>query len=111
MSWTCAGQPDVCLIEADTIAVSANVRVTGTRPLVLVATTSIDIAATLDVASHGLSQPGPGAGSTPCAGIDGANGMGMPIVTGGAGAAVRSIRPAVTAARRKRCRAPPALPS
>lgn len=64
-SWGSA-QPDVCMIAADTIELTTSLRVTGTKPLVLVAATSIDIAATLD-----LSNNGAGSAQPQCATING----------------------------------------
>ena len=67
-SWTAAGQPDACIVIAKRIDVTGNeVVVTGTRPLVLVASEMITIAGTLDVGSH--RDPvnlGPGSPATDC---------------------------------------------
>jgi hypothetical protein len=80
-SWTAGGQMDACVIAADTITIGSNLRVTGARPLVLVAATSITIAGTLDLSNHGA-----GSGSVKCSSMDGANGMTSPVIPGGAGA-------------------------
>lgn len=52
-SWT-AAQPDACIIVGDTVTVAA-LNVTGTRPLVLVAQTQINVTGLLDVSSHRVS--------------------------------------------------------
>ncbi len=65
-SWTAAGQPDVCLLAYNDITIASNVRVKGTRPLVLLAATTINVSATLDASSQGASIGGPGASSPPC---------------------------------------------
>ncbi len=65
-SWTAAGQPDVCLLAFNDITVASNVRMKGTRPLVLLAATTINVSATLDASSQGANNPGPGASSPPC---------------------------------------------
>jgi hypothetical protein len=67
-SWVAAGQPDACIVIAKRIDVTGNeVVVTGTRPLVLVASEVITIAGTLDVGSH--RDPvniGPGSPASEC---------------------------------------------
>ncbi len=58
--WTPA-QPAACFVIGTTITIAAGtVSVTGSRPLVLVATDTITIAGTLDVASHLGGTSGPG---------------------------------------------------
>ena len=83
-SWTAAGQPDVCLIAVADVNISSNLRVTGTRPLVVVAAATITVSATLDVSSHAGGSAGAGAGSPPCTGdvLDG----GGNATAGGGGA-------------------------
>jgi hypothetical protein len=87
-SWTAAGQPDACMIAANTIMVTGNVAVTGStnrRPLVLVAQT-VTIGATLDVASHrsppvnAIGAPSTHCPAFPTAPVNATNGAG-----GGAG--------------------------
>jgi hypothetical protein len=83
-SWT-ATQPDACIVAGDTITVMS-LRVTGTRPLVLVAQTGITVMNLLDVASHraaGAVGGGSAAagdcspfGSNPDSGPPGAGGAG-----------------------------------
>ena len=60
--WT-VHQPAACFVigTAITIASGVTVAASGSRPLVLVATASITIAGTLDVASHQGGTAGPGA--------------------------------------------------
>lgn len=65
-SWTTAGQPDACFITAAQIDVTANLAVTGARPLVLIADT-ISVSAILDVASHRGGTLGPAANASQCA--------------------------------------------
>jgi hypothetical protein len=70
--WQGSGQPDACVMFADAITLGSGsaTNVYGARPLVLLATASITIAANqvLDVASHqGAALPGPGADSGVCA--------------------------------------------
>lgn len=65
--WTTGGQPAACFIKGTTIAVGTTT-VTGARPLVLVASTSLDISTLLDVSSNRVAgRTGPGAPGTPCA--------------------------------------------
>ena len=60
--WTASGQqPDACFIVGTKITtLSGDVQVTGTRPLVLIAATTIEISVKLDVASHIGGKTGPG---------------------------------------------------
>ena len=91
MSWTSAGQPDACFVVGTTINVPTDATVTGSRPIVLVAT-SISVVGMLDVASHNnLQTRGPASPSTQCKGfihapmtVDSAGG-------GGAGAAFMTL--------------------
>ena len=76
---------DVCLVVAETIAVTTAVHVTGTRPLVLAAVGDITISGGVDVSStHPPSLAGAGASFAGCAntpGMDNADGG----ASGGAG--------------------------
>jgi hypothetical protein len=67
-SWAAAGQPDACIIIAERIDVTGSeVVVSGSRPLVLVASDMITIAGILDVGSHrDPTNFGPGAPSADC---------------------------------------------
>lgn len=65
---------DLCALEAETITVTEYVTVTGERPLVLVATRSIEITAPLDASSKRGTRTGAGAQMT-CAGGAGTNGI------------------------------------
>jgi len=90
--------PPMCVVAADRIAINVGVTVvvSGSRPLVLLAGTSLQIAGTLDVASHhagprgpgtnGMcASPGGGASATSGGGGGGAGGMGTRGGNGGAG--------------------------
>jgi len=74
-----------CVIAAETIQIEATVRAVGTKPLVLVATKTIDVGSTLEAASR-RSGAAPyvntqtGAGSDPTGGCDGGT---NPAVNGG----------------------------
>jgi hypothetical protein len=61
--WLTAGQPASCFVIATQITSSGNgaIVVTGSRPLVLFATTSINLSNNLDAASHRGGSAGPGA--------------------------------------------------
>jgi hypothetical protein len=50
--WVDAGQPEACFVVATKITVSSAVSVTGSRPLVLVATDTLTVMSTIDVSSH-----------------------------------------------------------
>jgi hypothetical protein len=63
---TSASQPDLCVIAANTIQVATTVKVTGSRPLVLVAVDGVTISGVLDGSSVDNS-PGPGANPASCA--------------------------------------------
>jgi hypothetical protein len=55
-----------CVIAANTITINAPLRATGTKPLVLLAVTSIDVVNTIDVGSHRLgAMDSIGAGADP----------------------------------------------
>lgn len=55
----------LCVIAADRLVVLGDVGVTGSRPLVLLAISSLDITGLVDAASHRGGQVGP-ASATPC---------------------------------------------
>jgi len=61
--WSSATQPDACFIVATSFTMAGDTSVTGSRPLVLVATGAIAISHKLDVASHlttiGAASPNP----------------------------------------------------
>ncbi len=71
--WTNAAQPVACVIASGTILVSKQVNAVGARPLVLLATDTIDISGTLDIA-HGGSA-GTRAACNPFATAPGVNGL------------------------------------
>src|SRR4051812_32586685 len=81
--WT-TPQPEVCVIAGDRVNVMSVV-VTGSRPLVIVAQTQIDVAGLLDIASHhDVGAAGAGAASAAdCKPFGNAPAMGPP---GGGGA-------------------------
>lgn len=76
--WTSA-QPAACFIVGATIDVPGATIVTGTRPLVLVATGAITVGGILDVSSHIGAGTGPGSPGAPCAA------GGSPVAGGNAG--------------------------
>ncbi len=83
------GDGGYCVVAATRLAIDANVRATGARPLVLLASESITIAAgaTVDVGSHrvrasGTPETGAGADSTAC---DLGTGVTQVSLGGGAG--------------------------
>jgi len=67
-AWKAAGQPDACFIVAKQITFGSAVKVSGGRPLVVLASDSITITGQIDAASHSGSAPsnGPGASATTC---------------------------------------------
>lgn len=83
--WTTRGQPESCFVVGTTVTITG-VDVTGTRPLVILATNSITVSGTLDVASRvtGTAKRGPGAPFGGCAAA-----LAMPTVStnGGGGGA------------------------
>ena len=62
--WTAGGQPAACFVVGGTISQSGTTAVQGTRPLVLVAATTITIGGTLDAASHVGGSTGPASPGT-----------------------------------------------
>jgi hypothetical protein len=79
---------DFCVIAAESIEIEATVRAIGSKPLVLVATKTIDVGSTLDAASHRngaapYTNTQTGAGADPAGGCDG--GMQPAGSGGGAG--------------------------
>lgn len=67
--WVNTNQPDACFVVAANITVGSTslLQVTGSRPLVLLASDKITIAGTLDVASHlGAATGGPGTPDPAC---------------------------------------------
>lgn len=68
-----------CVIIAENVNISANVRGVGPRPIVIVATETMRISATIDVASHGTSL-GAGVSTSGCSASAGPEGL-----SGGAG--------------------------
>jgi hypothetical protein len=79
---TQTGGPDLCVIAATQISVSATVTVTGARPLMLLATETISVPGSLDVSSRrspapigaGANYSGCGAGTNPTSTSGGAGG-------------------------------------
>jgi hypothetical protein len=65
------GGGDACLVAADSIIVPSGATVVGigSRPLVLLATTTIDIEGTIDVASHRGAAVGAGADPASCTAV------------------------------------------
>ncbi|MBA3817951.1 MAG: hypothetical protein H0X17_03600, partial [Deltaproteobacteria bacterium] len=80
---TQAEGPELCVMAAQQITVPQLARVRGTRPLVLVATGTISITSSLDVASKETGRIGPGASADCAAGDDGVGGVAN--ASGGAG--------------------------
>jgi hypothetical protein len=81
--WTSSSQPAACVIAGTSIDVSTNTTATGTKPLVLFSTSTIQLASgvTLDVASHRAGTTGAGAqaagcGAFPQAPLDSTSGAG-----------------------------------
>jgi hypothetical protein len=65
LGWTGQGQPMVCAIAGTTLDVPSTTVVTGSRPLVLLAS-GITIAGVLDVSSHRGGASGPGSNPLTC---------------------------------------------
>jgi hypothetical protein len=83
LGWT-TRQPAACFVVAANITV-ATTRVTGTRPLVLLADAAITIETLLDVSSHVGGDSGPGLDGTGCLPHDAAAANGTDGAGGGAG--------------------------
>ncbi len=77
------GGLELCVRHAETIRIDEVTRVTGTRPLVLVATDTITVSNMLDVSSTSLGRVGAGSAGDCVTGDDGANGASN--AAGGAG--------------------------
>ncbi|HEX7836853.1 MAG TPA: hypothetical protein VF469_05285 [Kofleriaceae bacterium] len=85
-SWTAALQPDACFVVGDTVIV-ASLKATGSRPLVIVARSQINVMGLLDVASHRMSgTEGAGSQPTDCKPFGRNPGNGQPNGGGGGGA-------------------------
>ena len=85
-SWTAALQPDACFVVGDTMTM-ASLAATGSRPLVIVARSQINVMALLDVASHRSNLiVGAGSGPTDCKPFGRSPGNGQPNGGGGGGA-------------------------
>lgn len=88
-AWINAGQPDACFIVGNTVTVGGDLRATGARPIVLVATDTLTINGNIDVSSKRNTAPaaaGALPNSGPCPGVNAttpqtSNGLGA----GGAG--------------------------
>jgi hypothetical protein len=63
---TVIGSVPGCVVAGDSIATSGQVNVTGSKPLVLVAVTTINVSGTLDAASHLGGQVGAAADYASC---------------------------------------------
>jgi hypothetical protein len=105
--WNSGGQPDACILAGDTISGSVTTTVTGSRPLVLLASQAISISATatIDVASLAGGAIGAGANPTTCgafvqapATLGGAGAGGGFVTQGGDGGASGSLAPGGRAA-------------
>ena len=55
------GAPDLCVRSVSTFGVSGTVRITGSRPLVVVASEAVTIDGTIDVSAR-ITVAGPGGG-------------------------------------------------
>ena len=90
MGWT-MNQPDACFVMGTTITIPAGttVKATGPRPLVLLGTTGITIAGTLDVSSHIGASAGP-MSNTGCAAFGTAPASSLVGGGGGAGGSFMS---------------------
>jgi len=63
---TTMGAPELCVIAATSITVSSTVTVSGTRPLMLLATDTISVGGTLDASSRRGVRVGAGANDPTC---------------------------------------------
>ncbi|MDB4960227.1 MAG: retention module-containing protein [Myxococcales bacterium] len=66
VGWSAQGQPAACVIVGTSITMPASTTVTGARPLVLAATTAINISGILDVSSRLGGSAGPASPSGSC---------------------------------------------
>jgi hypothetical protein len=73
------GGAGACVIAAGTITISSSLRAIGTRPLVLVASDTINVPTSIDVGSHRLPTESLGASADPTSGCN----AGTPPVTAG----------------------------
>jgi hypothetical protein len=64
-SWIALGQGPACFVIAPDLTVNGALRVTGSRPLVMLGTAQIKVDASIDIASHGATA-GAGAQSSQC---------------------------------------------
>jgi hypothetical protein len=85
--WT--GGPDSCFIVGTDVTIAAT-QVTGSRPLVVVASGDITVTGDLDAASHRGGQSGPGATTQTCTGYTRAPTASTNGAGGGAGATFRT---------------------
>ena len=92
-NWTTADQPAACIVVAAQITTYATTFVTGSRPLVLIAQTSITIptGTLLDGASHHGSASGPAALGASCPSFATTPGNAITGGGGGAGASFGSL--------------------
>lgn len=89
VGWTPA-QPPACFIIANSITVDITT-VTGTRPLVLVASSTITINGLLDVSSHADGHTGPAANGSGCNEFPGVPGGSSEGRGGGAGGSFMTV--------------------
>jgi hypothetical protein len=83
--WVDSTQPSACFIAGTDIVQSGTTVVDGTRPLVLVALGSLEVAGSIDASSHvGVTAAGPGADPATCLAFAGAA---QPNPNGGGGGA------------------------
>ena len=66
-----SGQPAACFVVGTQITVTGTLAVTGSKPLVLLASDTITVSGTIDASSHLGGTTGPGAPFGTCAGQDG----------------------------------------
>jgi hypothetical protein len=85
---TLSGATGYCVLAANTISISANLRATGAKPLVLLAVDSITTTAagTIDVSSHRGPPESLGAGGDPAVGCNAGTPPGTAVGTSGGGA-------------------------
>jgi hypothetical protein len=92
VAWTSPLQPDACVITGTGIAISGALTVTGTKPLVLLATDSISLptASAIDAASHRVGSIGPGSNPAACSAFPAAPSDSVTGAGGGAGGSFMS---------------------